>query len=47
MTYFASRISTRPASMYWPPPVWWQWMATTFLPGLSAARAAGEIGTAS
>src|SRR5262249_12137101 len=32
--------STRPTSIYWPPRVWWQCTAITFLPGFIAARPA-------
>ena len=27
-----SSTATNPASMHWPPPVWWQWMASTCEP---------------
>ena len=39
-----SVTSTRPASIDWPPPVWWQWMAIRFLPGLRVALASAEMG---
>ena len=47
-TYFdsasgASTTSTRPTSMYWPPPVCLQCTARMFSPLRSAARAWGEI----
>lgn len=41
------RWSTMPASMYYPPRVWRQWMAITFLPGFSVARASGVISSSS
>ena len=28
--------------MYWPPPVWWQWMASTFCPNRRVAAAAAD-----
>jgi len=39
------RTSTMPRSMYWPPPVWWQCTAITFLPGLRAALPCSLSGT--
>jgi len=41
--HFAGSRRTRPASIYWPPVVWWQWMAIRFLPIFSAALAAGAM----
>ena len=32
--YLPGCTSTMPRSMYWPPSVWWQWIATRCLPGL-------------
>ena len=33
--YFSGTIASSPASIYWPPFVWWQWMASTFVPACS------------
>ena len=36
--YFSpATTSTKPTSIYCPPPVWWQWTAIKFFPGFSAA----------
>lgn len=39
--------SSKPTSMNWPPPVWWQWTARRFWPGLRAALPAGVSGRSS
>ena len=33
--------------MYCPPLIWWQWTASTFLPGFNDAFAAGRISAGS
>ena len=44
---FGSRTSMIPASIAWPPAVWWQWIAITFWPVLRVAAASELMGTSS
>ena len=45
--YRAASTRTNPASMYWPPEVWRQWIARVFRPGRSAWTACAVNGTGS